>query len=677
MRALITGISGFVGSHLAEYLLAHTDWQIAGTVYGRHDNIAHLRDRLTLYPAELSRLEVVRFIVEETRPDYIFHLAAQPISALSRLDPWFTLENNIRAQLNVLEAVVQLKLPSRVLVVGSAEEYGKITPEDLPVDEETPLRPVTPYGVSKVAQDYLGLQYYLSYGVATVRVRSFNHVGPRQREGFVAADFAKQIAEIEAGLRPPQVVVGDLSAGARLQRCARCRCGVSPGADPRRAGRGLQPRVGHSFTAQTLLETLIRLSGKPVSIVQDPARMRPVEVPECMADISKFQARTGWAASHPVRAEHGAMCWTTGATRCGPGQPIRRRWRCGSNRNERSMVRSCSTGMSEIDHAQSLNHRHHRPGRLVPGRVSVGAGLRSHRHGAAHQHHNFDRIRHFQDRITIVQGDLLDQVSLINILQEHRPDEVYNLAAQSFVPTSFTQPVLTGEFTALGVTRMLDAIRIVDRSIRFYQASSSEMFGKVQEVPQRETTPFYPRSPYGAAKVYGHWITVNYRESYDLFACSGILFNHECPRRGLEFVTRKITHAVARIKLGLARRAAPGQPGRPARLGLRARLRPRHVADAAAGSARRLRGRHRRDPLRARVLPGRVRSRGAGLGEARGRRPEVLPAGRGGPAGGRSEQGRPRAPLGAVRHLPAAGAHHGGRRLAALQQTGNHTPHVG
>jgi GDPmannose 4,6-dehydratase len=164
---------------------------------------------------------------------------------------------------------------------------------------------------------------------------------------------------------------------------------------------------------------------------------------------------------------------------------------------------------------------------------------------------NFDRIRDFQDRITIVQGDLLDQVSLINLLQEHQPDEVYNLAAQSFVPTSFTQPVLTGEFTALGVTRILDAIRIVDRSIRFYQASSSEMFGKVQEVPQRETTPFYPRSPYGAAKVYGHWITINYRESYNLFACSGILFNHESPRRGLEFVTRKITHAVARIKLAM------------------------------------------------------------------------------------------------------------------------------
>ena len=163
----------------------------------------------------------------------------------------------------------------------------------------------------------------------------------------------------------------------------------------------------------------------------------------------------------------------------------------------------------------------------------------------------FDRIRHIQDRLTLVPGDLLDEISLIHLLREHRPQEVYNLAAQSFVQTSWSQPVFTGEVTALGVTRVLDAIRIVDPGIRFYQASSSEMFGKVQEVPQRESTPFYPRSPYGVAKVYGHWITINYRESYDLFATSGILFNHEGPRRGVEFVTRKITDAVARIHLGL------------------------------------------------------------------------------------------------------------------------------
>lgn len=164
---------------------------------------------------------------------------------------------------------------------------------------------------------------------------------------------------------------------------------------------------------------------------------------------------------------------------------------------------------------------------------------------------NFERINHLQDRVELIPGDLLDQSSLIAALQKAEPDEVYNLAAQSFVPTSWSQPVLTGEFTALGVTRILEAIRVVNPGVRFYQASSSEMFGMVEESPQHEATRFYPRSPYGVAKLYGHWITVNARESYGLFACSGILFNHESPRRGIEFVTRKVSYNVARIKLGL------------------------------------------------------------------------------------------------------------------------------
>jgi GDPmannose 4,6-dehydratase len=164
---------------------------------------------------------------------------------------------------------------------------------------------------------------------------------------------------------------------------------------------------------------------------------------------------------------------------------------------------------------------------------------------------NFERIAHIVDRVELRQADLLDQLSLVHLLREVEPHEVYNLAAQSFIPTSFSQPLLTGEFTALGVTRLLEAVRLVNPAIRFYQASSSEMFGKVQETPQSESTPFYPRSPYGVAKLYAHWITVNYRESYNLFACSGILFNHESPRRGREFVTRKIAEAPARILAGL------------------------------------------------------------------------------------------------------------------------------
>jgi len=165
---------------------------------------------------------------------------------------------------------------------------------------------------------------------------------------------------------------------------------------------------------------------------------------------------------------------------------------------------------------------------------------------------NFNRIEHIRDRLKFVQADLLDQLSIIDAIKESRPDEIYNLGAMSFVPTSWKQPVLTGEFTGLGVTRMLEATRHMNKDIKFYQASSSEMFGKVREIPQNEKTPFYPRSPYGVAKVYGHYMTVNYRESYDMFACSGILFNHESPRRGLEFVTKKVTYGAAKIKLGLA-----------------------------------------------------------------------------------------------------------------------------
>ncbi|MGD9317231.1 MAG: GDP-mannose 4,6-dehydratase, partial [Anaerolineae bacterium] len=197
MKALITGISGFVGSHLAEHLLDTTDWEVAGTVFGPYGNIANLCGQLELYPAELSRLDVMTFILEQARPDIIFHLAAQPLVSASRRDPWGTLETNIRMQLNVLEGVAQVKPDCRVLVVGSSEEYGLVSPQDLPVDEDTPLRPLSPYALSKVAQDLMGLQYHLTHKLYVVRVRPFNHIGPRQRVGFVAPDFASQIAAVE------------------------------------------------------------------------------------------------------------------------------------------------------------------------------------------------------------------------------------------------------------------------------------------------------------------------------------------------------------------------------------------------------------------------------------------------------------------------------------------------
>ncbi len=300
MRALITGISGFVGSHLAEYLLAHTDWQVAGTVYGKVDNIVHIQDQLKLYPAELSRLEVVRFIVEEAHPDYIFHLAAQPISWMSRQDPWFTLENNIRSQLNVLEAVVQLGLSSRVLVVGSGEEYGRVSAEDLPIDEKTPLRPTSQYGVSKVTQDFLGLQYFLSYGIPAIRVRPFNHTGPRQRQGFVASDFASQIAEVEAGHRPPIISVGELTAARDFSDVRDIVRGYYLAITQGEPGEVYNMGSGIACSAGQMLDMLLHLSGTKIKIEQDASRLRPVEVPVMVADSSRLRARTGWDTTIPL-----------------------------------------------------------------------------------------------------------------------------------------------------------------------------------------------------------------------------------------------------------------------------------------------------------------------------------------------------------------------------------------
>ena len=251
----------------------------------------------------------------------------------------------------------------------------------------------------------------------------------------------------------------------------------------------------------------------------------------------------------------------------------------------------------------------------------------------------FERIEHLRDRITLHQGDLLDHRSLVDALRNSNPDEVYNLAAMSFVAVSWIQPTLTAEFTGVGVTRLLEAVREVCPETRFYQASSSEMFGKVRETPQTESTPFYPRSPYGVAKAYGHHITVNYRESYDLFACSGILFNHESPRRGLEFVTRKITWHAAAIKLGQAAGAAPGQPRRQARLGLRQGLRRGDVADAPAGRARRLRDRDGRDQHGPALRRGRLRPGRDPVGGPRRDRRRLQAPRRGRPARRRLRQG--------------------------------------
>jgi GDP-4-dehydro-6-deoxy-D-mannose reductase len=294
LKALITGISGFVGSHLAEYLLQTTDWAVAGTVFGPYKNIDTLCGELELYPAELSRLDVMTFILEQARPDVIFHLAAQPLVSASWRDPWATLETNIRMQLNVLEGVARVKPDCRVLVVGTSEEYGLVSPDDLPVDEDTPLRPLSPYALSKVAQDLMGLQYFLTHKVHAVRVRPFNHIGPRQRVGFVAPDFASQIAAAELGLQPPLIEVGNLAARrdfSDVRDVVRAYVMLITHGEP---GQVYNVGSGQSHSIQELLDTLVSMSRVPIEVRQNPERMRPSDIPDVVCDASRIRDRTGW-----------------------------------------------------------------------------------------------------------------------------------------------------------------------------------------------------------------------------------------------------------------------------------------------------------------------------------------------------------------------------------------------
>jgi GDP-4-dehydro-6-deoxy-D-mannose reductase len=300
LKALITGISGFVGTHLTQYLLDNTDWQVAGTVFGPYGSIKPWWDRLELYPAELSRLEVVVFILEQVQPDCVFHLAAQPLVSLSHRDPWGTLENNIHMQLNILHGLVELKmLATRLLVVSSSEVYGPVKPEDLPIRETQPFRPTNPYAVSKIAQEMLALQYHLTHGVQAIRVRPFNHIGPGQRPGFVVPDFAQQIAAIEAGQSPPVMRVGNLTARRDFT-------------DVRDVVRAYQSLItqgkpsqvynlgsGRSHAIQEVLDTLLSISQVEIAIEPDPARMRPSDTPDMVCDATQLRRQTGWQPTIP------------------------------------------------------------------------------------------------------------------------------------------------------------------------------------------------------------------------------------------------------------------------------------------------------------------------------------------------------------------------------------------
>jgi len=300
LKALITGSGGFAGGHLAEYLLQHTDWEVAGLdlVAGRP---AAWRDKMTQRVGDiLTDLAQLQAFFAEIRPDYVFHLAAQAFVPSSWADPWSTLANNIRGQLNVLLAAISLGTMPRVLVIGSAEEYGAVTSADLPIDEETPLRPTSPYAVSKVTQDALGYQYYASHRLPVIRVRPFNHIGPAQSPAFVTSDFAKQVAEAEAGQREPILRVGNVEVRRDFSDVRDIVRGYHLALTRGEPGEVYNLGAERSYSIRQVLDILLSLSRVKMTVEQDPKRLRPAEIPDLVADCARIRAKTGWKATIPV-----------------------------------------------------------------------------------------------------------------------------------------------------------------------------------------------------------------------------------------------------------------------------------------------------------------------------------------------------------------------------------------
>jgi GDP-4-dehydro-6-deoxy-D-mannose reductase len=302
LRALITGVCGFAGSHLADYLLTHTDLEVHGTdIVSGGANIAHIIDDLELIVGDMSDAEVASEILSKANADYVFHLAAQAFVPLSWSDPWQTMENNIRSQLNILQILVDSGARPKVLVVGSADEYGMILPDELPVTEDTPLRPYSPYAVSKIAQDMLGYQYFASHGLPIVRVRPFNHIGTRQSPAFVTSDFAKQIAEIEDGRREPHLLVGNLEAKRDFTDVRDMVRAYYLALERGEDGEVYNLGAERAYSIREALEALLGMSEAQIDVVQDPSRMRPSDVPVVVSDCSKFRQRTGWRATVNLR----------------------------------------------------------------------------------------------------------------------------------------------------------------------------------------------------------------------------------------------------------------------------------------------------------------------------------------------------------------------------------------
>lgn len=454
--------------------------------------------------------------------DAVIHLAAQSHVPTAIEDPRGTFAVNLEGTMNLLHALERSGFSGRFLYVSSGDVYGAVAEDDLPIDEERAPSPRNPYGASKVAAEAYCLQFASRCGFEIMIARPFNHIGVGQSERFVVPSLLRQVAHRATVRSTVPIVTGDIDVSRDFTDVRDVLDAYFAILRLGRNGEIYNVCSSCETTVRELLGMAARTAGVDVVTQIDESRLRAGEQRRVRGSNQKIRLHTGWSPCLSLNESIETMLHNILTP------PLERR--------------ALITGITGQDGAYLAEF-------LLRQGYEVYGVL------ARRSTDSLWRLQHLgiADQVRFVSGDMNDLASLVRAMELSGADEVYNLAAQSFVGSSWDQPILTAQTTGVGVANMLEAVRIVNKGARFYQASTSEMFGLVQEQVQSETTPFYPRSPYGVAKLYGHWMTVNYRESFDMHASSGILFNHESPLRGLEFVTRKVTDAVARISCGMQR----------------------------------------------------------------------------------------------------------------------------
>ena len=499
-KVLITGQNGFVGKNIVESY----GCQIFADSTGRLD----LFDK----PAALALLNNSEF-------DYVIHLAAQSHVPTAIEKPVDTLKTNVLGTVELLQMLEQTGFTGRFLYVSSSDVYGRVEEEDLPITELQKVNPANPYAVSKIAAEQYCLQLAPRVRFDIVIARPFNHIGKGQSEQFVVPKLLSNVSTAVSESHEKPLYVGNLNVTRDFSDVRDVIKAYFAILKSGRNGEIYNVCSGSETSLSSVLEQAQLYFGSSIEVEVDPNLLRANEQVRAVGSCKKLREETGWFPEFTFQETIGYMMRELDT----------------KNKTKHALITGI-TGQDGAYLASLLVQKNYKVFGLVPRR-STDTNWRL-------------RFLDVLDKVEFIEGDVTDLSSVIRAMEVSQATEVYNLAAQSFVGSSWDQPILTANVTGVSVTNMLEAIRIVNPSARFYQASTSEMFGLIQEEMQSESTPFYPRSPYGVAKLYGHWMTVNYRESFGMHASSGILFNHESPIRGLEFVTRKVTDAAARIAMG-------------------------------------------------------------------------------------------------------------------------------